>query len=139
MKDKKQSKSFFIAINYCLSAGLIIPNIFYILISIVISTLINKNNYFPINIVPLAIWVVGAWLGSIYAANYLKKTYIIDNSNKITNFATVYYFFFFLIFHALYQNILFHKIIFTLAGTLMLIGQTVVFYILGKIYIKNNK
>lgn len=91
MKEKKKSSNWFIAATHYLTAGFAIPFLIGIVANFILIPLIKLGS---ITLLMLFAWVVkilAIWLGIMYSANYLKKTYIIDDKEKIVNLSTIYF------------------------------------------------
>lgn len=90
MKEKKQSKDWYIAATHWLTAGFAVPFIVRFVLGIPATIVIGKDNVMAFTIVLSVIWILGILLGIIYAANYVNKTYIVKNSEHIAKLATIY-------------------------------------------------
>ncbi|MFH1423882.1 MAG: hypothetical protein ABIG29_02955 [Candidatus Nealsonbacteria bacterium] len=90
MKEKKKSSNWYIAATHYLTAGFVIPLIIGLIASFILLPLIKFGSPLLIMVFLLAIRILSIWLGTIYSANYLKKTYIIGDKAKIINLATMY-------------------------------------------------
>ena len=90
MKEKKQSKDWYIAATHWLTAGFAMPLIIGFVLGIPAVILIGENNAMLFAIVMSVIWILGIWLGVMFAAKYVNKTYIVKNSENIAKLATIY-------------------------------------------------
>ncbi len=138
MKEKKQSKDWYIAATYYLTAGFVIPIIVGLVLGFPAVMLIGLDNIVFLEGTMSAIWVLSIWLGVIYATKYVNKTYIIKNSKNIAKLATVYLSVIVggsKLFNLFVKGIttgLAVDIVFSVVGV-------IIFYILSKKYIKNNE
>ncbi len=90
MKEKKQSKDWYIAATHWLTAGVLMPFLIRIVLGTPAVIIIGEDNTALLFVVMEVIWIIGIWLGVINAAKYINKTYIIKNSKNITKMATIY-------------------------------------------------
>jgi len=90
MKEKKQSKDWYIAATHWLTAGFAIPIIITLVVGIPALMLIGKNNVIFLTIIMSIVWIISIWLGVMYAAKYINKTYVIKDSENIAKLATIY-------------------------------------------------
>jgi len=90
MKEKKQSANWYIAATHYLTSGFAVPFVMGLFLGIPVAFVIGKENILLGVIVSSMIWFLGTWLGVIYSAKYLAKTYIIKDSNKIIKLSTIY-------------------------------------------------
>lgn len=135
MKEKKQSKDWYIAATHYLTAGFIMP-LFTGAIGTAIITLIGGDSVALAFIVIEATWLLGIWLGTMYSAKYVNKTYVIKDSDNVAKLATIYLG----ILAGGYQlyNLLKEISTASIMNILFFIGGIIVFYILSKKYIKNS-
>jgi len=91
MKEKKKSANWYIAATHYLTAGFAIPFLIGLAASFILLPLIELGSTLLITIFLLVVRLLAIWFGVMYAANYLKKTYIIEDKNKIVNLATMYF------------------------------------------------
>ena len=86
---RKQSANWYIAATHYLTAGFVIPILTILILGLfigflpILSPIVSGLFYFVV--IALAVW-----LGVIYSANFLKKTYIVKNKDKIVNLSTIY-------------------------------------------------
>jgi hypothetical protein len=90
MKEKKKSSNWYIAATHYLTAGFAIPFLIGLAATFIVFPLIKLELSFLITIFGIGIRILSIWLGIMYSANYLKKTYIIENKTKIVNLSTMY-------------------------------------------------
>jgi len=139
MKEKKKSSNWYIAATHYLTAGFAIPLIIGLIVTFILLPLIKLDSLLLTMVFVLAIRVLSVWLGTIYSANYLKRTYIIEDKDKIINLATTYL----VVLNLGY--ILLNTLIGKAAGTDILysfIGFIIVaflFYVVSKKYIQNTE
>ena len=82
---KKQSKDWYIATTYMVTASFGVP--FLILLPV----LIGAAHSVVHAIIMLIATFLSIWLGTVHAAEYINKAYIIKDSNKIAKLATIYF------------------------------------------------
>lgn len=137
MKQKKQSKDWYIAATLWLTAGFAIPLIAMLVLGIPAQMVIGENNPILFTTVISIIWVFSIYLGTIYAAKYVNKTYIIKNSDNIAKIAAIY-----LVVlgggFRLFNLIKGFHIALMIDSVFFIIGIAV-FYTLSKKYIKNSE
>lgn len=90
MKKRKQAKDWYISATHFLTAGFILPLLINLIAGLVLS-LLGIKSIVLISIIATGIWVLAIWLGVMYSANYLKKTYIIRDKDVIAKLSTIYY------------------------------------------------
>jgi len=89
MKEKKISADWYIAATHWLTAGFAIPLIIGFVAAIPLALFFAKEAIiFQISISVLSI--LSVWLGVMYSASYVNKTYVIKNPLVIVKIATVY-------------------------------------------------
>jgi len=90
---KKQSSNWYIAATHYLTAGFVAP----LLLGFLASFLTSITPLFTAGIGKILFGfiflVLAIWLGTMYSARYLKKTYVITSESKqrIVNLATIYF------------------------------------------------
>lgn len=90
---KKQSSNWYIAATHYLTAGFVAP----LLLGFLASFLTSMIPLFAAGIgkvlFEFIFLVLAIWLGIIYSARYLKKTYVITSESKqrVVNLATIYF------------------------------------------------
>jgi len=90
MKERKKSVNWYIAATHFLTAGFAIPFLGALVIGVALD-IAGVNIIGTIgDIVNLLIKTVLLFLGVIYSARYLNKTYVIENANSVINFSTIY-------------------------------------------------
>ncbi len=139
MKEKKKSSNWYIAATHYLTAGFAIPFIIGLVATFILLPLIKLGSSLLIMVFLLVIRILSIWLGTIYSANYLKKTYIIENKDKIINLATTYL----VVLNGGYilLNILIGKatgiaLVYSFVGFII---AAFLFYIISKKYIQNTE
>ena len=88
-KELKQSNKWNIAATHYLTAGFAMP----ILISIAVDLLFTVPGPFII----ISSWLFSIFIGVVYSASYLNKTYIIEDVKTIAKISTIYNFVFYLV------------------------------------------
>ena len=137
MKEKKQSSSWYIAATHYLTAGFAIPFVVNLIaLFIVVPFLVATG--FPAVVFAgiLAINLVAIWLGVMYSANYVKKTYIISDHRKVVKFSTSYLvvlFGGFLIFSQVAQGVSVDGIVFLVINFVTVVA---VFYFFSTKYLR---
>jgi hypothetical protein len=90
MKEKKQSKDWYIAATHWLTSGFAIPFLMTLIIGIPLVILIGEKNIIPLVIASQIVYFFSIWLGIIYSSKYITKTYIVNDKDKIANLSTIY-------------------------------------------------
>ena len=95
---KKQSSDCYIAATHFSIAGMAVPFLVRVLGSFLPSILISITPSLTAKIIIIILFgfiflVLGIWLGSIYSARLLKKTYVItfESKQRIVRLATIYF------------------------------------------------
>ena len=95
---KKQSSDWYIAATHFSIAGMAVPFLVRVLGSFLPSILISITPSLTAKIIIIILFgfiflVLGIWLGSIYSARLLKKTYVItfESKQRIVRLATIYF------------------------------------------------
>ncbi|MFA5369030.1 MAG: hypothetical protein WC303_03490 [Candidatus Paceibacterota bacterium] len=134
MQTKKQSASWYIAMTHYLTSGFAIPFIMALILMFIIYPL--TMSLFDLSETIMNLFIVlylllSISLGIIYSANYLKKTYAIDNKNKktIVNISTIFFGLFYIS-----VSIFTSGIYETITATIF----TILFYLLSSKYILIN-
>ncbi len=137
MKERKQSKDWYIAATHWLTAGFAIPFIIALVVGIPAIALIGKNNTIVLTIIMSAVWILSIWLGVMYAAKYVNKTYIVKNNENIAKLATIYLG----VLGGGYRLINLSKGITTesIIDIVFFVVGVTIFYTLSKKYIKNSE
>ncbi len=134
-KDKKQSKDWYIALTHYLTAGFAIPFVIGLIALPVLLKLLASNG--PVIYFTNVIGVISVWLGVIYSASYINKTYVVKNKDKIVKLSTI-----FLIIGSgsfILIDLLKTKVInINAINIAFFITEVIVFYILSKKYIKST-
>lgn len=89
MKEKKQSANWNIAATHYLTAGFAIPFVLSLVLGIPMVLLLGSEGV-AVNIGNIVIVPLIVWLGVMYSAKYVNKTYVINDSQKVITLATVY-------------------------------------------------
>jgi hypothetical protein len=89
MKEKKQSANWNIAATHYLTAGFAIPFVLSLIIGIPMVLLLGSEGV-VVNVGNIVVAPLIVWLGVIYSAKYVNKTYVISDSQKVINLATIY-------------------------------------------------
>ncbi len=98
MPTKKQSANWFIAATHS-TLALSIPLFLSFLIGILFTTF-NVSDSIQLYVIILTYFIF-TYLGVIYSAQYVNKTYVISDAGKIVNLSTAYIFVFDVIFFGL--------------------------------------
>ena len=147
MKEKNKSSNWYIAATHYITAGFAIPFIIYLIATVLLRALSLSflSNILLLTLFLLIVRILAIWLGTMYSANYLGKAYIIEDKNKITNLATIY-FVVLNLGYLLFQISSSRGIIGgALSGTdiaysfLSFVIAAVLFYVFSKKYVKNSE
>lgn len=90
MKERKKSANWYIAAAHYLTAGFAIPILIGLVATFIIFPLLSLKSAVLIFWFKSVLSILAIWLGVIYSARYLRKTYIIENKNSIVNLSTTY-------------------------------------------------
>ena len=90
---KKQSSNWYIAATHFLTAGFVVPLLLGFLASFLASIIPFSTSLIREVLFGFIFLVLAIWLGTMYSARYLKKTYVITSESKqrIVNLATIYF------------------------------------------------
>ena len=90
---KKQSSNWYIAATHYLTAGFVAPLLLGFLASFLASIIPLFTAGIGEVLFGFIFLVLAIWLGVMYSARYLKKTYVITSENKqrIVSLATIYF------------------------------------------------
>ncbi|OGZ23907.1 MAG: hypothetical protein A2896_03105 [Candidatus Nealsonbacteria bacterium RIFCSPLOWO2_01_FULL_43_32] len=90
---KKQSSNWYIAATHYLTAGFVAPLLLGFLASFLTSIMPLFTAGIGKVLFGFIFLVLAIWLGTMYSARYLKKTYVITSESKqrIANLATIYF------------------------------------------------
>ena len=89
MPAKKQSANWYIAATHYLTAGFVVPLLGGLVAGILLAAL-NVNNPTQLYVIRALVAVVLIYLGVMYSARYVNKTYVITDARKIVNLSTIY-------------------------------------------------
>src|SRR3989344_2696557 len=89
-KERKQSADWNIAVTHYLTAGFAIPFLVGLAWFLIVRILGLQLGVIMLYIFSLLLVVIAIWGGVKYSADYLKKTYIIKNKDRIIKTATIY-------------------------------------------------
>jgi len=139
MKEKKQRASWYIAATHYLTAGFAMPILIGLAFAAIIVLFKIKIEVGIISIsISLALRILAIWLGVMYSARYITKTYIIKNRNSIISSATMYL----AVFSLGYTGIQLISYKITTTGAIYNAVETIIaaflFYIFSKKYIKED-
>ncbi|MDB5204135.1 MAG: hypothetical protein JWP09_163 [Candidatus Taylorbacteria bacterium] len=134
MKEKKVSPDWYIAATHWLTAGFVVPFLLALVLGIPLAIILGKDNITLLSLSFVVINVLSVWLGVMYSAKYLAKTYIIKDSNQIAILATV---FLVLVGGGFRVHTFMQTGVFAYEYIGFIIG-IFVFYFTSKIYIKNS-
>ena len=137
MKEKKQSKDWYVAVTHYLTAGFAIPWVIVLVFGIPLTILIGTSHIMFLTIAMSIVWLLSIWLGVMYAAKYINKTYVIKNRDHVAKLAATYlviiggvYRFFIFFFKGVALPLIVELIFFATGVAL--------FYFLSKKYIQND-
>jgi hypothetical protein len=140
MKEKKQSKDWYIAATHYLTAGFAMPLIVGLVLSIPVMLITGENNAVLFQILMQIIWIFTIWLGIMYSAKFLAKVYVIKNSSNIIRLATVYFGVIGTILRIVRMKNIANGIdLVYIINIVCFIVGIAVFYVLSKKYIKNSE
>lgn len=141
MKEKKQSKDWYIAATLLLTAMLIIPSLAMIIAGFPIILIMRGRNPVLVNIILATLWIISIYFGTIHGSKYVNKTYIIKNSRHIVKLATIYEIVF-TAFPRLIQSFIFRGLglfsIVFIVNVAYIIAEIAIFYTISKKYVKNT-
>ena len=139
MKTKKAAAEWYIAFTNYLTFGVINGLVFVVLLFLVAFINLNPNIFI---LLMYLIFPFTTWLGVQYSANYIHKTYIINNKAKVVNLSAIYSIIIALIFicfsafnNKMELNTKIFSIAFGVAYSALIIW---IFYSASKKYIKNS-
>jgi hypothetical protein len=89
MKETKKSANWYIAATHLLTAGIAPPFLVNIVVNIIVRSL-NITSLIILYPILIISYILAIWLGVLYSANYLKKTYVIENKEAIVNLSSIY-------------------------------------------------
>jgi hypothetical protein len=87
MKEKKKLSNVWIAVTHDIIVGIIFT---LINVAAAFILVLSIKSVSSLSIALSVVKIIAIWLGVMFSAYYLKKTYIIENKNKIVNLATIY-------------------------------------------------
>ncbi|MCX6738110.1 MAG: hypothetical protein NTY11_01685 [Candidatus Parcubacteria bacterium] len=137
MKAPKEISTWYAAATFYLTAGFAIPFIIGLIYTFLISPFLVEREILD-TIISIILGLGATWLGIMYAARYIKRTYIIKDRKKLINMATSYLVILWLIYW-----LAIHLFIgaFGLESIVVLIGIAIrgaIFYSLSRFYLKEN-
>lgn len=92
MKERKRSADWYIAATHYLTAGFAIPFIVGLVYAFtLLPFLIDIGSAFVTYVASLLLGILAIWFGVMYAARYLKRTYIIENPRRIVKLSVAYF------------------------------------------------
>ena len=89
-KEKTASKEWVLAIVHMLIAAFIIAYPLMIMINIPVLLIVGTQNINTVVFYGLISWIFSITIGVLISAKILNNKYLITNSNKISNLATLY-------------------------------------------------
>ena len=134
MKEKKVSADWYVAATHWLTAGFVIPFLLALVLGIPLTLILDKDNLLLLSVGFGLLNMLSVWLGVMYSAKYLNKTYVIKNAHKIVALSTIYL-------AVIGGGFRLLKLIQTGNFSYELLGfiiGIVIFYLASKKYIKNN-
>lgn len=90
-KEKTASKEWVLAIVHLLTAAFIIPYPLIIMINIPVFLIVGTQNINTVVFCGLIAWIFSVTIGVLISAKLLNNKYLITDSNKISNLATLYF------------------------------------------------
>jgi hypothetical protein len=141
MKKKKQIKDWQIAIIHWLIAGVAMPFLFSAVFGCEVKKIVESFGVIVwLVILGEAIKFALVWLGIVYSAKYIAKTFTIKNSDKIVKIATIYL----VVFVGGFRLLFFDSsnpinYVFSSMHLISLLVVAPFFYFVSKNYIKNNE
>lgn len=134
MKEKKASADWYIAATHWLTAGFVVPFLLNLVVGILLVLLLGGDDLLLLSISFGILYVISIWLGVMYSAKYLDKTYIIKDAHNIALISTIYLA---IIGGGFRLSRLLENENFLYEFLGFVIG-VVVFYVASKKYVKNN-
>ncbi len=89
MKEKKNKSDLYIAITHWLTSGFVVPLILVFLTVIALGMFLPEKDPVVYEIIMIFLSPIIYWLGTMYGANYINKTYIIKNKDKIAKISAL--------------------------------------------------
>lgn len=93
-KDLKESKLWYISATHYLTSGFVVPLILSVLSVFLFKSFLGNSYQIWQFLITLIVSFFSIYLGVMYSASYLKKTYKIKNAKKIIKYSSVYFIFF---------------------------------------------
>ncbi len=147
-KDLKESKLWYISATHYLTSGFVIPLILSALSVFLLKSFFGTSYQAWQFLTVLIVSLLSVYLGVIYSASYLKKTYKIKDAKKIIKYSSIYFIFFsaflFLldstssIVKTYKENGFATAFWFVFFPFIYLLIASLIFYLTSKKYIKNN-
>ncbi|MFH1657186.1 MAG: hypothetical protein ABH919_01850 [bacterium] len=129
MKEKKQSKDWYIAATHWLTAGFAVPFLVRLLVTLPLAFVVKNSELLVVSI--YAVELLAIWLGVMYSAGYINSTYIIKDSDNIVKIATIY------IVVVAFLNLMISEI--SLINVVFLVTSIIIFNVASKKYIHNTE
>ncbi len=140
MKERKKSANWYIAATHYLTSGFAIPFLIALVITfivILLPALKTAVSTFLFRLIVINILAI--WLGVMYSARYLKRTYIIKNKVNIVNLSTTYLVVLnivYILFQVFYGKIIGNAITYTF---IKFIVRAILFYVFSRRYLVDTE
>ena len=90
--ESKPASNWYVAATHYLTGGLVTPGIISGVVGYGLGAVgFNKSNSLVQLAVGLVINIFALWLGIMYSANYISRSYIIRDKAKVVKLSTIYY------------------------------------------------
>lgn len=140
MKERKKSANWYIAATHYLTSGFAIPFLIALVITFIVILLpALKTAVLTFLFRLIVINILAIWLGVMYSARYLKKTYIIENEVNIVNLSTTYLVVLnvvYILFQVFYGKIIGSAITYTF---IKFIVRAILFYVFSRRYLADTE
>ena len=140
MKERKKSANWYIAATHYLTSGFAIPFLIALVITFIerlLPALKTAVSTFLFRLIVINILAI--WLGVMYSARYLKRTYIIENEVNIVNLSTTYLVVLnvvYILFQVFYGKIIGRAITYTF---IQFIVRVILFYVFSRRYLADTE
>lgn len=134
MKEKKQSSNTYIAITHWLTAKFAVPILVYVVALFALPFVLPAQEVGVYEIVYMILIPIAVWLGTMYSASYVNKTYVIRDSSKIINISLGIS----LVIEVVSTIWDLTNNVFLIQDSLIALLAIAIFYLVSKKYIKNT-
>lgn len=133
-KNKKDSASWYIAATHYITAGFLAPLAIGTIGAFAIFPLLFFLPQTILFVMQFVLAVIAVWLGVVYSASYVKKTYVLKDINKIVLLATSYFIFSlaFAVVDYYFRELTGQELVYKLIETILLMP---IFYVLSMKYL----